>query len=145
MPNGDGATEHTVKAFFYGSFIRRDVQANSGFVPKRVEVGRLSGFDMHICPHAAPSRSDQHSIYGILVDITHRDLDRMYAAPGVGVFLPEAVLVDTPDGKKVSALCYFPPVKEDRPADREYLAKLIAAGREYGFPNWYLERLQNLP
>ena len=135
----------TVKAFFYGSFIRKEVQAKGGFQPETIEVARLSGFDIHICPHAALSRSDEHSIYGILVDITHRQLDAMYAAPGVGVFLPQAVLVETGDGKLTPALCYIPPSRDDKPADRAYLDSLIAAGREYGFPQWYLNKLGALP
>ena len=139
------ANEPVVKAFFYGSFIRKDVQAKANFTPSSVEVARLSGFDIHICPHAALTRSDQHSIYGILVGITHKTLDTMYSAPGVGVFLPQAVIVETVDGKFVPALCYIPPSRENKPADRDYLENLIAAGREYGFPRWYLNKLGAMP
>src|SRR4051812_25379053 len=109
MTTEAAAADYTVKAFFYGSFIRSDVQSKSGFYPKLIEVGRLSGFDIHICPHAALSRSDKDSVYGIVVDITHPQLDAMYSAPGVGIFLPEAVLVETRDRKMLPALCYIPP------------------------------------
>src|SRR3981081_3171905 len=118
----------TIAVFFYGSFIRMDVLARVGFKPDKVEVARLSGFDIHISPHAALSRSDQHSVYGILVNITHDALETMYATPGVGFFLPEAVLVETRDGKFLPALCYIPPWSENKPADRDYLEKLVAAG-----------------
>ena len=84
-------------------------------------------------------------MYGILVDITHRQLDAMYSAPGVGVFLPQAVLVKTVDDKVVPALCYIPPSYGDEPADRDYLEKLIVAGREHGFPEWYLAYLRAMP
>ena len=137
--------DQTVKAFFYGSFIRKDVQARAGFNPAKVEVARLSGFDIHICPHAALTPSDQHSVFGILVNITHRQLDTMYSAPGVGVFLPQAVLVETRDGKLVPSLCYIPPSRENKPADHDYLARLVTAGREYGFPEWYLSKLEAMP
>ena len=139
------ASEREVTAFFYGSFIRRDVQSNSGFYPDRVEVGRLSGFDIHVCPHAALSRSDKNCVYGIVVDITHRQLDALYSAPGVGVFLPEAVIIETRDRKVVPALCYIPPHRDDRPADRAYLAALVAAALDHGFPDWYIKRLEGMP
>jgi len=135
----------TVKAFFYGSFVRKDVQARGGLRLSSFEIARLGGFDIHISPHAALSRSDQHCVYGILVDISHRQLETMYTAPDVGVFLPEAVLVETRDGKFVPSLCYIPPSRENKPADRDYLDKLVAAGREYGFPDWYLTKLNAMP
>jgi hypothetical protein len=134
-----------VRAFFYGSFIRKDVQEKGGLYDAKAEVARLNGFDIHISPHAALSRSAEHCVYGVLVDITHKQLDAMYSAPGVGVFLPQAVLVETADGRFVPALCYIPPTRENKPADREYLRKLIAAGRAWGFPEWYVAKLEAMP
>jgi len=138
----EGGTQ--VAAFFYGSFIRMDVLARVGFKPDKFEVARLSGFDIHISPHAALSRSNQHSIYGILVKISHDKLGKLYSMDGVGVFLPEAVLVQTLDGKLEPALCYIPPTINNQPADVEYLDRLLEAGRSYGFPKWYLDRLESL-
>lgn len=134
-----------VAAFFYGSFMRREVLARGGHELREFEVARLPGFDIHISPHASLSRSDQYSVYGILVQLTHAELDRLYAMPGIGIFLPEAVLVQTRDGRHVPALCYIPPSREEKPADREYLGHLVRVGREYGFPEWYIDRLANQP
>src|SRR4030095_3921318 len=44
-----------IGAFFYGSFIRPDVMARGGLRPEHVEVARLSGFDIHVSPHASLS------------------------------------------------------------------------------------------
>ncbi|MFL6760238.1 hypothetical protein [Sphingomonas sp.] len=143
--NDENMVEREVKAFFYGSFVRKDVQLKAGFSPRSVEIACLNGFDIHIAPHAALSRSEGRAVYGILVGITHRHLEIMYSAPGVGVFLPEAVVVLTRDGKLSPALCYIPPAVGTEPADKDYLAKLIAAGREYGFPGWYLRHLEKMP
>jgi hypothetical protein len=133
-----------IPVFFYGSFIRREVMARGGFLPEQIEVARLSGFDISFCPHANIYRSDQHSIYGILVQATHQDLHRLYSMDGVGIFLPEPVLVETQCGQLQPALCYIPPPREDKPADREYVKLIINAAREYGFPEWYVAHLQNL-
>lgn len=103
-------------------------------------MARLSGFDIQISPHACITRSDQHSIYGIVVRATHEELQRMYSMDGVGVFLPEAVIVDTAAGS-LPALCYVPPAPGNQPADIDYLDRLLAAGREHRFPAWYLARL----
>jgi hypothetical protein len=70
-----------VRAFFYGSFIREDVQEKGGLYDANAEVARLNGFDIHISPHAALSSSAEHCVYGVLVDITHKQLDAMYLRP----------------------------------------------------------------
>ena len=133
-----------IYAYFYGSFIRREVMGRGGFSPVRVEVARLSGFDIEFRPHANIFPSAQHSIYGILVSATHKELDRLYSMDGVGIFLPEAVLVETMGGHSQPALCFIPPEMGTKPADREYVDLIINAGREYGFPEWYLEHLASL-
>ena len=133
-----------VLVYFYGSFIRRDVMALGGFSPARVEVARLSGFDIAFRPHANIFPSSQHSIYGILVAATHEELDCLYSMDGVGIFLPEAVLVETMDGRPQPALCFIPPEMGTEPADQQYVDLIINAGREYGFPEWYLGHLVSL-
>ena len=74
---------------------------------------------------------------------THQELDRLYSMDGVGVFLPEAVLVETQFGTLQPAMCYIPPSRGNKPADREYVGHLVTAAREYGFPEWYIARLEN--
>ena len=137
-------TAKRIRVFFYGSFMRREVLARGGFHPETIEVVRLSGYDIAFCPHAYIGRSDQHSIYGILVRATHEELDRLYSMSGVGAFLPEAVLVETLAGGLQAAMCYIPPLRGDKPADPEYVAHLIEAARGYGFPDWYIARLEAL-
>ncbi len=133
-----------IPVFFYGSFMRREVMARGDFYPEQIQVARLSGFDISFCPHANISRSDEHSIYGILVRATHQELDRLYSMDGVGVFLPEAVIVETCGGTLQPAMCYVPPSCNDKPADRDYVGHLIVTAREYGFPEWYIARLESL-
>jgi len=130
-----------VPVFFYGSFMRPDVMARGGLVPDTVEVARLGGFQIRIDPHASISRSDQHSIYGILVRATHEELALLYGRDGVGVFLPEAVIVELRDGRLQPATCYVSPAHGNAPADADYLERLLAAAAAHGLPRWYLDHL----
>ena len=41
-----------ISAFFYGSFIRKDIMALSDFYPDRIEVAKLNGYDIAFDPHA---------------------------------------------------------------------------------------------
>jgi hypothetical protein len=141
--SGCQASPKRIAVFFYGSFIRREVMARAGLQPDRIEVARLNGFDIHISPHACISRSDRHAIYGVLVWATHAELDTLYSMDGVGCFLPEAVLVQTPAGTLQPAICYIPPTCGDKPADADYLDALLNAARGYAFPAWYLDRLES--
>lgn len=133
----------TVRAFFYGSFINLEVLAQGGFKPKRVELAKLSGFDIRIQPLANLVRSDQHCVYGILCEATHAELAGLYGQAWVGTYLPEAVVVETIDGRLAPALCYIAPPAEPEPAKSDYLDRIIGPARQHGFPAWYLERLES--
>ncbi len=137
-------TQKRIAAFFYGSFIRKDVMALGGFHPDRVEVAKLNGYDIAFDPHANVFRSNQHAVCGVLVYPSHQELNQLYSRDGVGVFLPEAVIVETSDNRWVPAMCYMPPVRGSDPADVIYVKRLIEAAKEHGFPTWYLNRLEEL-
>jgi hypothetical protein len=133
-----------IAAFFYGSFIRKDVMALGGFHPETVEVAKLSGYDITFDPHANIFRSDQHAVCGVLVYPSHEELNKMYSRDGVGVFLPEAVVVETSNNRMLPAICYMPPGRNSESADLAYVELIIQAAREHGFPEWYLSHLEAL-
>ena len=134
--------EARVWTFFYGSFINRDVLRQVGYILEQFEVAKLSGFDIRIQPLANLVRSDQHCVYGIIAAATHEELHRLYSQEWVGRYLPEAVLVQTLDGKWRAALCYLAPAPEPGPASNDYLDRIVGPAREYGFPDWYIARLE---
>ncbi len=135
-------TQKRIAAFFYGSFIRRDVMALSDFHPETVEVAKLSGYDIAFDPHANIFRSGQHAVCGVLVYPSHEELNRLYSKDGVGVFLPEAVVVQTSDNRMLPAICYMPPGRNDKPADLVYVEHIIKAAKEHDFPKWYVSHLE---
>jgi hypothetical protein len=133
----------TVWTFFYGSFMNVDVLKQGGYLPERYEVAKLNGFDIHIRPLATRVRSDQHCDYGIVAAGTHEELHRLYSQDWVGTYLPEAVLVETLDGKWRSALCYIAPASEQQPAKDDYIDRIVGPAKQYGFPGWYIARLES--
>lgn len=132
-----------IAAFFYGSFIRRDVMALAGFHPDSIEVAKLSGYDISFDPHANVFRSDPHAICGILVYPSHEELGKLYSRDGVGVFLPEAVVVETANNRLLPALCYMPPTRGTQPPDTLYVERILEAARQHGFPAWYVNHLES--
>ncbi len=140
---GSTMTMPRVRVFFYGSFIKKEVLAESGVIPDNVELGRVWGFDIRIQPLADLVRSDRHCVYGIVCEITHADLDKLYGQEWVGSYLPEAVLVETDQGRLLPALCYIAPPRSVEPARDDYIDRIVGPAREYGFPEWYIQRLES--
>jgi hypothetical protein len=135
-----------VWVFFYGSYINFDVLREVGLFPDQHEVARLSGFDIRIAPRANLVRSDEHSVWGIIATATHEELGRLYAhAKDVlgETYLPEAVLVETRDGALRPAITYLCPDMEPRPADPSYVSRIAEPARKFGFPDWYVARLES--
>ncbi len=138
--------EPKVVTFFYGSYINPTVLREVDLHPDRVEVARLPGFDIEIRPLANLVPSDQHTVYGILATATHAELGRLYDhARQVlgGVYLPQAVLAYTLSGQTEPALCYIAPSLQEGPASADYVGRIIEPAREYGFPAWYITRLES--
>jgi ribosomal protein S18 acetylase RimI-like enzyme len=138
--------ERAVTVFFYGSYINRDVLKEVGLNPERLEIARLPGFDIQIRPLANLVRSDCHTVYGILVSATHAELERLYShARDVlgGVYLPEAVVAHAADGRLIPALCYIATAMEPRPASSDYINRIVGPARSYGFPDWYVSKLES--
>jgi hypothetical protein len=137
-------SEPKVRVFFYGSFINREVLARGGLVPERVEAGRVWGFDIRVETLATLVRSDRHCVYGVVCEATHAELRRLYGQDWLGgTYLPEAVLVETEGGRLVPALCYIAPTRPPARPDDDYLDRITGPARAYGFPAWYLERLES--
>jgi hypothetical protein len=135
-----------VATFFYGSYINLEVLLEVGMTPGRFEVARLPGYDITIRPLANLVVSDECTVYGMLASSTYVELDRLYEhAREVlgGVYLPHPVLVYTASGKVEPALCYIAPALPGDPPDPVYLNRILKPAREYGFPSWYLKRLES--
>ena len=135
-----------VVTFFYGSYMNPAVLREVDLIPDRIEVARLPGFDIEIHPLANLVASDQHTVYGILATATHAELERLYAHSRDvlgGAFFPQAVLAHTLSGQAEPALCYIAPKLIAGPASREYVARIVEPARTYGFPLWYVSRLES--
>jgi Gamma-glutamyl cyclotransferase, AIG2-like len=134
-----------VWSFFYGSFINLDVLRILDVTPEKYQVARLSGFDIRIQPLANLVRSDRDCVYGIVALTSHDELRRLYnyAKSELGtVYLPEAVVVETLDGKWRPALCYLAASMVPRPPNNDYIDRIVGPAKDYGFPDWYIARLE---
>jgi hypothetical protein len=135
-----------VSVFFYGSYMNMEVLREADYFPQEYEVARLYGYDIEIRPRANLVRSDRALVYGILTTGTPDELERLYAHAKTVLgetYLPEAVLVETLDGKCKPALCYIAHEMTEEPPANDYVDRILKPARELAFPGWYIERLES--
>jgi hypothetical protein len=138
--------EPKIWTFFYGSYMNFRVLKEAGLVPEQWQLARLNGFEICIQPRANLIRSNRDCVYGIVATATHAELARLYAhAKDVlgEAYFPEAVLVETLDGKWKPALCYIAPTMDRRPAANDYIDRIAGPAKEFGFPEWYVKRIES--
>jgi gamma-glutamyl AIG2-like cyclotransferase len=131
-----------VPVFFYGLFMDPDLLRTKGVDPVNVQPAHVTGMRLRIGQRAALEESPEDSTYGFLMELTHSELERLYAESSLAVYRPEAVLAELPDGSSMAALSYNLPVAP-APGERnaEYAAKLRALAVRLGLPSHYCASL----
>ena len=136
--------EQEILVFFYGSYINPDVLKKVGYIPRKMEVAVLHGFELTITPLANIEESDQGAVYGIVATGTHAELERLYAQ-GVldNMYLPRAVLVQKTSGEFVPALTYIASTINQKKAQKDYVERIAKPAEAYEFPGWYIEKIRS--
>ncbi|HEY5760170.1 MAG TPA: gamma-glutamylcyclotransferase family protein [Steroidobacter sp.] len=132
----------SVWGFFYGGLINPRVLEKVGMRPKRQQLATLGGFDLRISPYVNLVRSPGHMVFGLLMEVTHAELQHTYSQLKA-VYLPEAVLVSDVEGRFQAALCYIVPDMSPGQAEVDHVEALATAGETLGFPQWYLTKIRS--
>jgi len=128
-----------VDAFFYGLFMDVDVLRQSGVKPANPRRAYVAEFALRIGQRATLVPSAGARAYGMLIALTHAELERLYGAPGLEHYRPEAVLAQPIEGIAVPALCYNllqPP--ESHEGNPDYALRLKGVLTKLGFPADYV-------
>jgi hypothetical protein len=134
----------TVPVFFYGSYMNLNVLAEVELRPSQLEPAVLEAYELSIRPLANLQPRSGASVFGLLTAASHAELARLYGhAEHVlgGVYLPEAVLVRTLDGRYTPALCYISQTLQPSAASADYVERILAPAQQHGFPTWYLDHI----
>lgn len=135
--------DRQVDAFFYGLFMDAEVLRQAGAKPANFRHAYVSDFALRIGQRATLVPSPGARAYGMLISLTHAELERLYGAPGLEDYRPEAVLASSSDGEATPALCYnlvnAPDPDERNP---EYAMRLKSVLENLGFPVEYVESVE---
>ena len=128
---------------FYGLFMDHDLLEGKGIRPEDIRLAAVRGFGLRLGARAALVPAPGAEVHGVLMKLSHGDLERLYSEPSVQAYRPEPVLAVTSDGVTVAALCYNlpePPASDERNA--EYAAKLRTLAQRIGLPSEYIATIR---
>jgi hypothetical protein len=123
-------------------FMDADLLRGKGINPINIRPASVPGFALRIAQRATLIAKVGARSYGILMELTHADIDQLYSEPSVKVYRPEAVLTELGDGATLPALCFNliePPRPEER--NEEYAAKLRALAQKLRLPQGYVNTI----
>jgi hypothetical protein len=132
-------SDRQVDAFFYGLFMDVDVLRQSGAKPANPRRAYVAEFALRIGQRATLVPSPGARAYGMLIALTHAELDRLYRAPGLEHYRPEAVLAQPLEGIAMPALCYnLLQAPESHERNPDYALRLKRVLTKLGFPGDYV-------
>jgi len=132
-------TQRRVDGFFYGLFMDPDVLGECGVAPHEPRPAYADGFQLRIGNRATLIPALGARAYGMVYALTHDDLNKLHATPGLEDYRPEAVTAQVIDGTPLPALCYNlleAPAPDE--ANPDYAERLRAALARLGFPADYI-------
>ncbi|MDH3377521.1 MAG: gamma-glutamylcyclotransferase [Gammaproteobacteria bacterium] len=132
--------KRTVNGFFYGLFMDVDLLQGMNIRAVDPRPALVDGYALQIGARATLVPSEGRKVYGMVIAMTHADLEKLYGAPGLNEYRPEAVLAQLLHGEAVPALCYnllTPPHPDE--VNEEYAFKLRAVLAKLNFPSEYIE------
>jgi hypothetical protein len=136
-------TERRVDGFFSGLYMDLEILRQAGVAPASPRRAYVDGFALRIGQRATLLPSAGVRAYGMLYAVTHAELDRLYTAPGLEHYRPEAVIAHPLGGTPTPALCYN--LREaPRPQERnpDYAERLRRALTKLEFPPDYIASVE---
>jgi hypothetical protein len=128
-----------IDVFFYGLFMDKETLESKGVRPVDIRSAAVPGFSLRIGAQAALTPALVGRVHGLLMKLSHGDIDRLYAEPTMRAYRPEPVLALLHNGTSIAALCFnLPqaPTRDERNA--EYAAKLHSLTLRLGLPSDYV-------
>jgi hypothetical protein len=131
--------QRLLDVFFYGLFMDQQLLSDKGARATDVRIATVPGFVLRIGARAALVPDSAGIVHGIVMKLSHMDLERLYSEPSLMAYRPEPVLATLQSGATVAALCFnlpeAPSPSESNPA---YAAKLRTLAQRIGLPGSYV-------
>lgn len=133
-------SQRHVPVFFYGLFMDEELLRAKGAEPRNARAASLSGYALRIGERAALVPADDSIVHGIVMDLTHDDLDKLYAEASVSMYRPEPVVCKS-GVRAIAALAYNLPAAPTGASNAAYAEKLRELARRLQLPAEYIDSI----
>jgi hypothetical protein len=131
-----------INVFFYGLFMDSSLLHAKGLSPENKGLAQLPDYSIRIGNRATLIPEPNKNVYGMLMSLTHPEIDLLYAEESLKAYRPEPVIIHTKDGSIIPALCFNliePPASHER--NEQYADKLKLLAIQCGFPQDYVNSI----
>jgi hypothetical protein len=132
-----------IPVFFYGLFMDAEILRTKGIAPTGIQRASVLGFALRIGQRATLIADAESTAYGLLMNLTHDEIERLYSEASVSAYRPEAVLARLEDDSRVAALCFNlvePPAGGETNPD--YAARLRGLALRLKLPGDYIQLIR---
>jgi len=131
-----------IRVFFYGLFMDPMALKRMRLKPMNARRACVRGMALRLGERATLAPSPGHRVFGLVMGLTHAEIDVLYSEPSVSAYRPEAVTAELENGKQFPALCFNLPVfPDDHKVNLEYAAKLKAVAQKMKLPARYTNKI----
>jgi Gamma-glutamyl cyclotransferase, AIG2-like len=129
-----------VPVFFYGLFMDPELLRARGADPVIVGKASVPHLALRIGQRAALVPNVGSAVHGVLMELSHEELERLYSEPSVQQYRPEPVLAQV-EGESIPALCYNLVEPPSEQPNQQYVASLRALATRLELPVSYIESI----
>jgi hypothetical protein len=127
--------ETTRDVFFYGLFMDEELLRAKGANPQAPRKAVVSGRRLRIGQRAMLVPDAAARAYGMVFALTDRELEVLYAEPGLDLYTAERVVATYEDGTSRAVTTYnLAQAMATGPSNQEYAARLRSVLERLGFP-----------
>jgi hypothetical protein len=122
-----------------------DLLRSKGASPQNIRRAGAPGFALRIGKRATLWREPNACAYGMLMELTHEELENLYSEDSVRAYRSEAILVQLDNGSRIPALTFNlveSPHASERNLELEYVAKLRELAHRLELPSDYVNAIR---
>src|SRR5215470_18575805 len=131
-----------IDVFFYGLFMDAQLLRSKGASPQNIRQAGALGYELRMGKRATLWREPRACAYGLVMELTHEEVEKLYSEDSVRAYRPEAILVQLDDGSRIPALTFnlveYPHANE---RNLEYAAQLRELARRLELPTDYVNAI----
>ena len=121
--------------FFYGLFMDERVLRDKGVQPQTSRKAVVNGYRLRIGERAMLVPEPSSKVFGMVHALTEREINSLYAEPGLDMYRPETVAATFEDGSNSVVTTFnLQPTSSEESVNADYAVKLRSVLERLGFP-----------